>query len=78
MVLQDWPKAPFPEIKYPLEKYKKENDLEEARCLKEVDSLFKSWKTPVAAMIIEPIQGWLRKIGGRTRFSIFNFSFLLI
>ncbi|KAL7409504.1 putative 4-aminobutyrate aminotransferase [Mrakia frigida] len=53
----DWPAAPFPELKYPLEKYEKENKIEEERCLSEVDRIMGEWKvkSPVAAVIIEPI-----------------------
>lgn len=32
----DWPKAPFPQLKYPLEDYKRENEAEEERCLAQV------------------------------------------
>ena len=32
----DWPIAPFPRLKYPLEDFVKENQQEEARCLEEV------------------------------------------
>ena len=29
----DWPQAEFPNIKYPLHEYQRENDAEETRCL---------------------------------------------
>lgn len=29
----DWPKAPFPYLKYPLDKHEQENKAEEERCL---------------------------------------------
>lgn len=32
----DWPIAPFPKLKYPLEEFARENAQEEARCLEEV------------------------------------------
>lgn len=32
----DWPIAPFPRLKYPLEEFVKDNQQEEARCLEEV------------------------------------------
>lgn len=32
----DWPKAPFPYLKYPLEKHERENKAEEERCLEMV------------------------------------------
>ncbi|KAH7317356.1 4-aminobutyrate aminotransferase [Rhexocercosporidium sp. MPI-PUGE-AT-0058] len=53
----NWPQASFPALKYPLEKYTTENTAEEQRCLTEVESLIQSWHCPVAAVIIEPIQG---------------------
>lgn len=34
----DWPIAPFPKLKYPLEEFVQENAQEEARCLEEVGS----------------------------------------
>merc|ERR1712176_318423 len=50
----DWPHAPFPNLKYPLK-------AEESRCLEEIEDIFFNYKNilnrPVAAMIIEPIQG---------------------
>jgi 4-aminobutyrate aminotransferase/(S)-3-amino-2-methylpropionate transaminase len=53
-----WPTAPFPRLKYPLDAYEEENRQEEARCLEETEEIIaKSRATsPVAAMIIEPIQ----------------------
>ena len=42
---------------YPLEEFKRENAEEEARCLAEVDRLISTWSSPVAAVIVEPIQG---------------------
>ena len=32
----DWPVAPFPQIKYPLQKYREYNKEEEAKCLEKV------------------------------------------
>ncbi|XP_044275090.1 4-aminobutyrate aminotransferase, mitochondrial-like [Varanus komodoensis] len=40
----DWPIAPFPRLKYPLEEFVKENDQEEARCLEEAQISLKRWK----------------------------------
>jgi len=53
-----WPKAPFPQLKYPLEEYERENAAEEARCLEETENIIEEWKhkKPIAALIIEPIQ----------------------
>ncbi|GMI02439.1 hypothetical protein TrLO_g26 [Triparma laevis f. longispina] len=57
----DWPMAQFPNLKYPLERYAKENEEEEATCLLEVEKLLKDssggiLSTKIAGMIIEPIQ----------------------
>uniref|UniRef100_A0A6Q2ZAX4 4-aminobutyrate aminotransferase, mitochondrial n=1 Tax=Esox lucius TaxID=8010 RepID=A0A6Q2ZAX4_ESOLU len=55
----DWPIAPFPKLKYPLEEFTRENAQEEARCLEEVEDLIVQWRQkgrPVAGIIIEPIQ----------------------
>ncbi|KKK13819.1 4-aminobutyrate aminotransferase [Aspergillus rambellii] len=52
----DWPQAPFPSLKYPLEEHVQENALEEQRCLQEAERLIKEWHNPVAAVIVEPIQ----------------------
>ncbi|XP_015751983.1 PREDICTED: 4-aminobutyrate aminotransferase, mitochondrial-like [Acropora digitifera] len=56
----DWPVAPFPYLKYPLDKHEKENKAEEQRCLeltrKAIIDSNKAGK-PVAGIIVEPIQG---------------------
>lgn len=52
----DWPQAPFPALKYPLEQHAKENAEEEQRCLQEVERLIKEFHNPVAAVVVEPIQ----------------------
>ncbi|KAF7698454.1 hypothetical protein HF521_004964 [Silurus meridionalis] len=55
----DWPIAPFPMMKYPLEEFVRENAQEEARCLEEVEDLIVKWRQkgkPVAGIVIEPIQ----------------------
>uniref|UniRef100_A0A673UNP1 4-aminobutyrate aminotransferase, mitochondrial n=1 Tax=Suricata suricatta TaxID=37032 RepID=A0A673UNP1_SURSU len=55
----DWPIAPFPRLKYPLEEFVKENQQEEARCLEEVEDLivkYRKKKKTVAGVIVEPIQ----------------------
>jgi len=53
-----WPKAPFPQLRYPLKDFLRENEAEESRCLEEAESIIEEWKSksPVAAMLIEPIQ----------------------
>ncbi len=52
----DWPVAPFPRLIYPLDANIKENSDEEQRCLDETERLIKTWKFPVVALIVEPIQ----------------------
>lgn len=55
----DWPIAPFPKYKYPLEDNVNENKQEDARCLAEVESLIEKWNKKnhhVAGIIVEPIQ----------------------
>lgn len=52
----DWPHAPFPRLKYPLDKYTEDNKVEERRCLVEVERLIQTWRFPVVAIIVEPIQ----------------------
>jgi len=53
-----WPRAPFPQLKYPLDEFERENQVEEARCLEETEDLIAKWNpaSPIAAMIVEPIQ----------------------
>ncbi|KAM0364764.1 hypothetical protein ACHAPK_010154, partial [Fusarium culmorum] len=52
----NWPQAPFPLLKYPLEDHIEDNRKEEQRYLDEVKRLHDSWHCPVAAIIVEPIQ----------------------
>ena len=52
----DWPQAPFPLLKYPLEDYTQENAAEEVRCLAETEDLIKTFRHPVVAVVVEPIQ----------------------
>lgn len=52
----DWPVAPFPQLKYPLEENVAENKAEEDRCLKEVERIISDFHNPVVATVIEPIQ----------------------
>lgn len=53
----DWPVAPFPQLKYPLEANEQVNKQEEARCLEAVKTILREWKkkSPVAAVIVEPV-----------------------
>ncbi|KAL1494315.1 hypothetical protein ABEB36_009931 [Hypothenemus hampei] len=55
----DWPMAKFPQYLYPLEENQRFNDEEDDRCLAGVEELFEKWQkkgTPVAGLIVEPIQ----------------------
>lgn len=54
----DWPIAPFPRYKYPLEANTAENQKEDQRCLTRIEELIHEYKdkAPVAALIVEPIQ----------------------
>lgn len=51
-----WPKAEYPSYKYPLEEHVEENEKEDERCLAIVEDIYKNWKVPIAALLIEPIQ----------------------
>eukprot|EP00933_Yihiella_yeosuensis_P071682 TRINITY_DN79911_c0_g1_i1.p1 TRINITY_DN79911_c0_g1~~TRINITY_DN79911_c0_g1_i1.p1 ORF type:complete len:564 (-),score=105.33 TRINITY_DN79911_c0_g1_i1:147-1838(-) len=54
----DWPTAPFPQLKYPLEDHAEENAAAEEYCISEVRRIFQERKAegrPVAGMIVEPI-----------------------
>lgn len=53
----NWPKAPFPELKYPLEEFAKENAEEEERCLEEFRKIVRSYPpNTISAIIVEPVQ----------------------
>ncbi|KAI4247026.1 MAG: hypothetical protein L6R40_001691 [Gallowayella cf. fulva] len=52
----DWPQASFPNLKYPLEQYTEENMAEESRCLAETEDLIQNFHSPVAAVVVEPVQ----------------------
>ncbi|KAI8375259.1 4-aminobutyrate aminotransferase [Choanephora cucurbitarum] len=52
----DWPKAPFPQLKYPLEEHEDYNANVEKDALTHVESLIVNAKKPVAAVVVEPIQ----------------------
>ncbi|KAJ1812525.1 hypothetical protein LPJ56_003833 [Coemansia sp. RSA 2599] len=51
-----WPRAPFPQLRYPLEKYAEDNAQEEQRCLEETERILRTSAVPVAAVIVEPVQ----------------------
>ncbi|KIV91209.1 4-aminobutyrate aminotransferase [Exophiala mesophila] len=52
----NWPQATFPSLKYPLEDNVEANRASEKASLDEVEEVIKSWPSPVAAVIVEPIQ----------------------
>lgn len=52
----DWPAAPFPQLKYPLDEHVKDNEKEETRCLQETERLIMEFPKPPAAVVVEPIQ----------------------
>lgn len=52
----NWPQAPFPSLKYPLQDNAAENAREEKRCIEETERLITEWPLPPAAVVVEPIQ----------------------
>jgi 4-aminobutyrate aminotransferase / (S)-3-amino-2-methylpropionate transaminase len=54
----NWPVAPFPELRYPLDDPQNEmyNRDEEDRCLEMVERIIETADIPVAGLIVEPIQ----------------------
>ncbi|SCU98213.1 LADA_0H11364g1_1 [Lachancea dasiensis] len=52
----EWPHAEYPYYAFPLAENEAANRAEDDRCLKIVEDLITSWPTPVAALIVEPIQ----------------------
>lgn len=52
----NWPVAPFPKLKFPYEENLEANRAEETRCVEETAKLIKQHQSPIAAMIIEPLQ----------------------
>ncbi|KAL8801778.1 MAG: hypothetical protein Q9182_004250, partial [Xanthomendoza sp. 2 TL-2023] len=52
----DWPAAPSPKLKHPLEQHHQENTTEEDRRLHETENLIQTIPNPVAAVIVEPIR----------------------
>nr|AFM73662.1 GABA transaminase GABA-TTC2 [Tetranychus cinnabarinus] len=56
----DWPIAPFPIYRYPLEDNERENKATDDQCLEEIQDLIERFNRkgrPVAGLIVEPIQG---------------------
>ncbi|KAJ0330757.1 hypothetical protein COL5a_003061 [Colletotrichum fioriniae] len=52
----DWPVAPFPQLKYPLDQFASKNAAEEKRCLEETERVLDAANDTVAAVVIEPVQ----------------------
>ncbi|KAK4232101.1 aminotransferase class-III [Podospora fimiseda] len=52
----DWPQATFPQIKYPLDQHKEENEAAEQKALKEVEDLIVNYHAAPCAVVVEPIQ----------------------
>ena len=52
----NWPVAPTPSYKYPLNEHTEYNKTQDDHCLAEVEELIDSWELSVSAVIIEPIQ----------------------
>ncbi|CEP16195.1 hypothetical protein [Parasitella parasitica] len=52
----DWPKAPFPQLKYPLDDHKEHNRKVEQAALDQVERIITNAKKPVAGLVVEPIQ----------------------
>ena len=51
-----WPRAPFPQLKYPLEDFETENRDEEQGCLYQLESIIENSPSQIAAIIVEPVQ----------------------
>ncbi|KOB67610.1 4-aminobutyrate aminotransferase, partial [Operophtera brumata] len=55
----DWPVAPFPRYKYPLNENQRENLEEDNKCLEQVADTIEKYNAkgnPVAGIVVEPIQ----------------------
>ena len=56
----EWPIAPYPRYKYPLDKHTEENRAVDQTCLNEIQRLIDEYSEkgcPVTGLIVEPIQG---------------------
>lgn len=51
-----WPKAEFPQLKYPLDQFEAENRAEEQRCLDQLEEIIVNSPKQIAAAIVEPVQ----------------------
>lgn len=52
----NWPQAEFPQLKYPLDQFARENAEEERRCLENVERVIAECPMPPAAVVVEPVQ----------------------
>ncbi|KAH6885202.1 4-aminobutyrate aminotransferas-like protein [Thelonectria olida] len=66
----DWPTAPFPQLRYPLDQFAAENRAEEERCLAEFERIVSTFHNPVVAAVVEPIQSE----GGDNHASLYFFQ----
>ncbi|CAM4843188.1 unnamed protein product, partial [Rotaria magnacalcarata] len=67
----DWPVAPFPRYKYPLEENERENREEDERCLARIEELFHEYKSKqnaVVGVVVEPIQSEGGDVHGSSKF----------
>ncbi|KAJ1856210.1 hypothetical protein GGH12_002689 [Coemansia sp. RSA 1822] len=53
---KSWPRVPFPQLQYPLDKFSAENAVEEKRCVDELERVLRTHPVPIAAIIVEPVQ----------------------
>lgn len=52
-----WPKAPFPQLKYPLDEFAQQNKAEEEKCLATLEEIItKDYPQKIAAIVVEPVQ----------------------
>lgn len=52
-----WPKAPFPKLRYPLHEFVRENRQEEEHCLSVLEEIItEQYPNKIAAMVVEPVQ----------------------
>ncbi|KAI8059573.1 4-aminobutyrate aminotransferase [Gongronella butleri] len=52
----NWPKAPFPQRKYPLAENEEYNEQMEKEALQAVEKIIKESQKPIAGLVVEPIQ----------------------
>ena len=65
----DWPIAPFPQLKYPLEDHVAENKVEEQRCLQKVTGYVKSFAEYVDFVVCcYKVEELIEEFNGKGRF----------